>query len=148
MPVPSWLTAKLVAIVVGSLLLVGLVLGLRHYRSLANERGDKLEAICKATGVAASEPKLKCADVIVQISQLGTSLANTTAALDRQNAAVQALGDETKRQQADYTRGSQIAQERAGQARATSGGLMASSRSSERVAQPCVPSKALQEAWK
>jgi hypothetical protein len=67
-------TAKLIGAGVSVLMLLGLILGLKHYRNLANERGDKLAMICGVTRVASNVPKLKCGEVASQIQFLGEAL--------------------------------------------------------------------------
>jgi hypothetical protein len=71
---PSLSTAKLIGAGVGLLILIGLVLGLKHYKALADSRGEKLEAICQATRDASNLPKLKCGEVPAQIGFLGDAL--------------------------------------------------------------------------
>jgi hypothetical protein len=146
--IPGLSTAKLIGGLVALLLLIGLILGLKHYKSLAEDRGEKLATICQATRDASGHKNLKCADVPDQITfmgERGTALSNS---LKVQNAAVASLGDQTKAQQAASARASKTAQERAGRAEATSTRLTASSRSGEAQAKPCAPSKALQESWR
>jgi hypothetical protein len=144
---PSWLTLKLVSGIAAGLMLLGLILGLKHYKHLADDRGAKLEVICQSTRDASGNPKLKCSEVPAQIKFMGDAIGTLTTAIHKQNAAVAAMGAETQRQQADSARASQVALERAGRAQATSTRLTASSRAGEAQAKPCEPSKALKEAW-
>ena len=141
-------TAKLIGAGVGLLLLVGLVLGLRHYKSLAESRGEKLAVICQTTRDASGSKRLSCGDVPKQITLMGGSILNLKAGIARQNQAVAALGAETARQQAESARASRTAVERARRPEATAERLTASSRAGERQAKPCEPSKALKESWR
>jgi len=140
-------TAKLIGLGVAALFLIGILFGLRHYKNLAEDRGEKLAVICQTTRQASGQPRLNCGEVPAQITFMGEAVKTLSGALDRQNKAVDALNKENERLQADYARASRIAQERSSRVAATSGGLMASSRSSERQAKPCEPSRALREAW-
>lgn len=144
----SGLYVKLIGGAVAALMLLGLILGLKHYKALAESRGEKLETICKTTREAADNPKMACGNVTLQIGELGASVKNTKAALERQNAAVNALGAESERQKAEAAKASQRAATRARAAQDTSDRLAASSRSGEAQAKPCEPSKALKGAWR
>jgi len=139
--------AKIIGGLVGLLLLAGLVFGLKHYKHLADTRGEKLEAVCQQVRTSAGQPKLKCADVVVQIGFMGETIKAQSSAIASQNAAVDMMGRRTAAAQAEAARASRIAQERSGRVAATVRGLDASSRASERQSQPCLPSKALKEAW-
>jgi len=140
--------AKIIGGLVGLLLLAGLVFGLKHYKRLADTRGEKLEAVCQQVRTSTGQPKLKCADVVVQIGFMGETIKAQSSAIASQNAAVDAMGRQTAAAQAEAARASRIAQERSDRVAATVRGLDASSRASERQSQPCVPSKALREAWR
>lgn len=140
-------TAKLVGMGIGLLAVIAFVLMAFHWKAQASDRKEKLETICSSTRAASGQPKLKCADVAVQIGFMGETIGAQSRAISSQNAAVAAHGKETERQQGEAARASRIAQERSRAPLATSRGLDASSRSSERQSQPCVPSKALREAW-
>ena len=144
----SSLYVKLIGAGVAALILIGLVLGLKHYKSLADSRGGKLEVICKATRDASGHPKLACGDVPAQIEFMGEAVTALSNSLKVQNAAVATLGAETTRQQAASQQASKSAEKRAQGAEATSARLAASSRSGEVQAKPCSPSKVLSEAWK
>lgn len=138
-------TLKLIGLGVGILALIGLVLGLKHFKSLADERGAKLATICQTTRTASGHPKLSCADVPAQITFMGEAMTALSNALKTQNAAVKVLGDETARQQQEAAQASRNAATRARGAEATSQRLAVSSRSG---GPPCEPSKALQGAWR
>lgn len=144
---PSALAMKLIGAGVGLLLLLGLVLGLKHYRNLANDRGAQLAAICTATRNASGNPKLDCKQVPQQIQFMGEAITTLTGALRKQNDAVAALGAQTKQQQEDSVKASQAAQKRAQGAEATAQRLEASSRAGGPPAASCEPSKAVKEAW-
>jgi hypothetical protein len=143
----SGLYVKLIGGAVAALMLLGLVLGLKHYKHLAADRGEKLATICQTTRAASGNPKLKCGEVPQQIQFMGEAIGTLTTAIHNQNAAVDAMGTETKRQQTESDRAVLKAQGRAQNAQATSARLTASSRSSEAQAKPCEPSKALKGAW-
>jgi hypothetical protein len=85
--------------------------------------------------------------VPAQIQFLGEAVGTLKRAIADQNAKVAAMGAETARQQELARQASQEARERAKRASAASAGLQASSRAGERLSKPCVPSKALKEAW-
>lgn len=144
---PSALAMKLIGAGVGLLLLLSLVLGLKHYRNLANDRGAKLETICTATRNASGNPRLKCGEVPAQIAFMGDTITTLTTALRKQNDAVAALGAETRRQQGESAKASQAAQKRAEGAEATATRLVASSRAGGPPAASCEPSRAVKEAW-
>ena len=144
---PSALAMKLIGAGVGLLMLLGLVLGLKHYRNLANDRGAQLTAICASTRTASGNPKLDCKQVPQQIRFMGEAITTLTGALHEQNDAVAALGAQTKQQQADSAKASQAAQKRAQSAEATATRLEASSRAGGPAAS-CEPSKAVKEAWR
>lgn len=143
----SSLYVKLIGGVVAALAVLGLVLGLRHYKSVAEERGAKLAVICQTTRAASGQPKLKCSEVAAQIDYLGQTIGTLTTAIHKQNDAVNAMGVETARQQAQASEAVSKAQGRAQVAQTTSTRLTASSRSGEAQTKPCEPSKALKEAW-
>lgn len=146
--IPRFSTAKLIGAGVAALMLIGLLLGLEHYKSLAESRGETLAFICQSARDASANPKLSCKSVPAQIKGLGESLKATKDALARQNAAVAALGAETKLQQKIAAEASRKAAERARGAEAASTRLTSSSRSGERLAKPCEPSKELTGAWR
>lgn len=140
----SSLYVKLLGGLAVALMVLSLFLGLRHYKHLANERGEKLATICTATRAASGQPKLKCGDVPQQIQFMGEAITTLTGAIHKQNDAVAALGTETTRQQQESAKASQAALGRARAAQATSARLSASSRAG---GAPCEPSKALKGAW-
>jgi hypothetical protein len=144
------LYVKLIGGAVAALFVLGLVLGLKHYKALADSRGDKLTVICKTTRDASNHPKLNCGDVPDQITFLGQAVTALSNSIKVQNAAVAALGAESKREKAAAAQASQKAATRARGAEATADRLIASSRSSGAPAgsaAPCKPSKAVEEAW-
>lgn len=102
-------------------------------------------ALCEAARDAAANRKLDCRDAGTQIRALGTSLANVTAALKRQNAAVDALAKASAQQQAAAAKASQKAEARAAEAERVADRLTASSKAPTNAG--CEPSKALQEQW-
>jgi hypothetical protein len=144
----SGLYLKLFGGLAALLLVVGLFLGLRHYKNLAAERGDKLEVICKATREASGHKNLACGDVPAQISFLGEAVTALSNAIRTQNAAVASLGAESERQKAEAAKASQKAQERARGAEATADRLIASSRVAGPQSAPCKASKAVEDAWR
>lgn len=144
---PSWLTLKLGAMILGATAILSFVLLAFHWKNTMTERGEKLAAICQATRDASGQPKLKCSEVPAQIQFMGEAIGTLTTAIRKQNAAVDAMGAETTRQQADSAKASQASQKRAQGVQATSARLEASSRSSEAQAKPCEPSKALKGSW-
>lgn len=144
----STLWLKIIGVGAAALMILLLVMDRNHQRSLAKERGDKLATICTATRAASNNPKLKCAEMPVQIGFMGEAIGTLTRAVDKQNAAVDAMGVETKRQQSDSARAAQAARERAGRAEATAARLTASSRAGGAVARPCEPSETLKESWR
>lgn len=144
----SSLYAKLIGGGIVLLILGGLFFGLRHYKSLAESRGEKLATICQQTRDSSGQPKLKCSEVTKQIQFMGEEIGTLRTSFNKQSAAVAAMGVETERQQAEGAKASKVAEKRAQGAEATSTRLTASSRSSAAQAKPCEPSKALMEAWK
>jgi hypothetical protein len=145
MPGLSSLYVKLIGGAVAALLLLGLILGLKHYKGLAESRGASLAAICQTTRSAANNPKMKCGEVPAQIGLMGQAIANLKTGIAHQNAAVNALGAESDRQRAEADKAVLSASTRAHEAEATSARLSASSRSG---GPPCEPSKALKGAWR
>lgn len=144
---PSWLTLKIGAYLLAGLAVFSFLLLANHWRTTMRDRGEKLQTICQATRAASGQPKLKCADVPKQVQFMGEAIGTLSSALDRQNAAVDALGKESERQKAEAAQAVLKAATRARGAEATSERLTASSRAGERLAKPCEPSKALTEAW-
>lgn len=145
---PAWLTLKLGATIAGAVAVLAFVLLAFHWKDQAADRKAALETICAATRAASGQPKLKCGDVPKQIGFMGQAIGTLTSALHRQSDAVAAMGAETERQQGASAKASQVAQERARAAEATSARLDASSRAGGALAKPCEPSQALVEAWK
>lgn len=143
----SSLYVKLIGGAIVALALLGLFLGLKHYKHVAEDRGEKLAVICQATRDAAGQPKLRCSEVPAQIKFMGEAIGTLTTAIRKQNAAVDAMGAETARQQKNAAQASQEAAQRAKQPQKVSDSLIASSRAPERSSAPCEPSKALKGAW-
>jgi hypothetical protein len=144
----SSLYVKLIGGAIAALVLLGLVLGLRHYKHVADERGAKLAVICQTTRAASGQPKLKCSEVPAQIQFMGEAIGTLTTAIHKQNDAVAAMGAKTAQLQAESAKASQAAKERAQGAQATSTRLEASSRSGERQAKPCELSNELKGSWR
>ena len=141
----SSLYMKLIGGALAAVVVLGLFLGLRHYKSLAESRGQTLAAICQATRDASGQGRLKCGDVPKQIQFMGEAIGTLTTALHKQSTKVEAMGAETTRQQKEAEQASQVARGRARAAQATSDRLTASSRAG---GPSCEPSKALKGAWK
>ena len=146
--IPGLSTAKLIGLAIGAAAILSFVLLALHWKNTMTERGQKLATICQATRDASGQKKLPCGDVPEQVKFMGEAVKTLSGSLARQSAAVAAMGDQTKAQQAAAAQASQKAQERAGKAEATASRLTASSRAGEAQAKPCVPSKALQEQWR
>jgi hypothetical protein len=144
----SSLYVKLIGGAIAALMLLGLILGLKHYKSLAESRGETLAVICQATRDASGQAKLKCGEVPKQIEFMGQAIGTLTTALHKQSDAVAAMGAETARQQKAASDASKAAEKRADRAATTSERLTASARSGERQAKPCEPSKVLEGAWR
>jgi len=144
----SGLYMKLIGAGVGVLILVGLILGLKHYKSLAESRGEKLVLICQTTRTAADNQKLACGQVAVQIAELGKSDTNLESAIASQNAAVNDLAAKSKQAQAEAAQAVVRAGTRARGAEATAERLRASSRSTVPSSAVCKPSKAVEETWR
>ena len=122
-----------------------------HWKHQAADRAEKLALICQTTRLASANPKLACGQVAVQITEMGTSLKNVTAALDKQNAAVDAMGAKTVEQQAEAAKAVLNAAGRARSAEASAERLRASARSDGAPAgsvAACKPSKTLEGAWR
>jgi hypothetical protein len=79
---------KLIGGAVAALLLLGLIFGLKHYKSLAESRGEQLAIICAATRTASGQPKLDCKQAPQQIQFMGQAIATLKAGIAKQNAAV------------------------------------------------------------
>ena len=146
--IPGLSTAKLIGLAIAAASILSFVLLAFHWKHEMMARGQQLDTICAATRAASSQSKLKCADVPKQIGFMGEAITTLTNAIHRQNAAVNALAVESDRQKQEAAKASRIAQERAGKAQGQIDRLAASSRSSERLAKPCLPSPALVDAWK
>jgi hypothetical protein len=140
-------TIKLIGLGVGALMLLGLILGLKHYKSLADDRGAKLATICQATREASGHPKLACSDVPAQITFLGQAVTALSNALKTQNAAVAALGAQSEREKAEAATAVLKAQGRAREAEGVADRLTASSNAGGLPGAPCEPSKAVKEQW-
>jgi hypothetical protein len=141
---PSWLSLKLIGGLVAALILLGLVAERSRWMHRAHAAEAQVAQDCAAARKSAANPKMKCDQTDEQIGFLGEAIATLTSAIHRQNDAVTALGAQTKQQQADSAKASQVAEKRAQGAQATSGRLAASSRAG---GPSCEPSKALKGAW-
>jgi chromosome segregation ATPase len=145
---PSIATIKLVGAVLATLAIAFLVHEYKYWHGQATSARAQVEEICSAARDAAGNPKLDCKDTAAQVRALGTSLAATTGALNRQNAAVDALAKETSDQQQKAAEAAHEARQRAKGPEDVSADLRASARAPERAAKPCEPSDALKERWK
>lgn len=142
-------TAKLIGLAVAAAAILSFVLLAFHWKAQAADRAQKLEIICKATRDASDNPKLSCGNVPLQIGELGASVKNTKAALERQNAAVNALAVESDRQKAEAAKAVLNARGRAREAQATSERLKASSRAGDSQNAPQGQfSKTFEETWR
>jgi hypothetical protein len=101
---PSWLTLKLGAMILGGVAILSFVLLAFHWKSQAADRGEKLAVICQTTRDASGQPKLKCGEVAKQIGFMGQTIGTLTTAIHRQNDAVSAMGAESARQKAAATK--------------------------------------------
>jgi hypothetical protein len=143
----SSLYVKLIGGLVVALIVLGLVAERGRWMHRAHNAEAQVSADCKAARASASNPRMDCSQTDEQIQYLGETITALSNALKQQNSAVQALGDQTKRQQADATQASKIAQERAQGAEATATRLATSSRSGGAPAASCEPSTAAKAAW-
>lgn len=114
----------------------------QHRLELADDANAK---DCAAAALAAGNPKLDCRRAAEQIRALGEGLAQARAAIEKQNAAVNALASKSAAQQASAAIVIKRAQDRARDASAVAQRLRASS---GKAGDPCVPSSALIDAWK
>lgn len=147
----SGLPWKLIGYAAGALAIVALLLTINGWRVHAAERKAELQAICQATRAASGQPKLKCSEVGKQIKFMGEAISTLSDSLAKQNAAIAALGAESKRQQAEADKAAAGAAGRARAAEQAAERLRASARAgvpSGAAAGVCEPSKALSEAWK
>lgn len=139
---------RLIGIGAGVIALVVLVWVINGWRVDAAERKAKLAVICDATRAAADNPKLKCGQVVAQITELGKSVADLKAAIASQNAAVNDLAAKSAQAQKDAAEASRNAQARARGAEATAERLRASARAGGLSSASCEPSEAVKEAWR
>jgi hypothetical protein len=144
---PSWLTLKLGAMILGAAAILAFVLLAFHWKSTMTDRGEKLATICQATRDASGHKSLKCADVPDQIKFMGEAVTALSNSLKVQNAAVASLGAESERQKAEAAQASQKAEKRSQGAEATANRLIASSRSTVAQNGSCEPSRAVKESW-
>lgn len=143
---PVFSTAKLIGFGLGALALIAAIL---WFKGVLNERAelrDWQDQVTVATRQAANNPKLAKKDVAQQIGFLGKAIADLKTGIANQNAAINRLAAQTEEAQDMAAKASARAAGRADKAAATSGRLIASSRSVQ--AKPCEPSKALTEAWR
>jgi hypothetical protein len=139
---------SLIGMAAGALAVLAFVLLAFHWKHQASDRADKLATICTATRSAADNPKLGCGQVVVQISELGKSVATLKAGIASQNAAVNDLAAKSAASQAAAIEASRNAQARARGAEAASQRLRASSRVAVPLSASCEPSKAAKDAWR
>lgn len=139
---------KLVGFIGAGLAVLAFVLMALHWKHQASDRGEKLATICSATRSAANNPKMKCNEVPAQIGFMHDTINVLHGAIEKQNAAVDALGAKSKADQAAAAEASRNAQARARGAEATSERLRASSRLAVPQSALCEPSKAVEEVWK
>ncbi len=141
-PLGTWLK-------IGAGLAIAIFIGLAfHWKHQAAERKDQLASICVATRLASNQPKLGCSEVPKQIAFMGEAIGTLTRAIDKQNAAVDAMGNETVRQQKLAAQASQEAAGRAKRAEDVAERLRASARAGGAPSAQCEPSKVLQEQWR
>lgn len=138
-------TVKLIGAAIAAAAVLSFVLLALHWKSTMTSRGAELATICAATRTAADNPKMDCKLIPQEVALLGQSMATLKAGVADQNAKIAAFGQQTTQEQADSAKASQMAQERAGKAQATSTRLDASSRAG---GAPCEPSKALKGSWR
>jgi hypothetical protein len=147
--IPGLSTAKLIGLAIAAASILSFVLLAFHWKNTMTERGEKLAVICQATRAASGQPKLKCADVPAQIKFMGDAIGTLTAAIHNQNAKVDAMGAETKRQQAQSDQALKTATGRAQKAEATANRLAASSHAG---GPPSAPdgqfSNSVEDAWR
>lgn len=140
--------AKLIALAVAAAAILSFVLLAFHWKHQASDRGEKLAAICSVTRSAANNPKMKCSDVPAQIGFMHDSIEALHGGIEKQNAAVDALGAKSKADQAAAVQASQAAQARARGAEAVAERLRASARVAVPQSASCEPSKAVKDAWR
>lgn len=145
---PSWLTLKVGAAVLGAAAVLAFVLLAFHWKHVMTERGVELATVCQETRNASHLPRLRCADMPKQIRFMGEAIATLSDALARQKAAAEAMEQETARQQKIAAEAENRAAQRVRGAQAVSDRLAASSRSEARKSAPCEPSEELTEAWR
>ena len=114
---PVWLTAK-AAIIGGAFLALLLALGIQTAR---------IEGF-KVWPISVKGYKVRLVEKDAAIKLLQANVGTLTQALDKQNAAVEAMGAETKRQQGDAAKAVLNAQGRAQKAEGAAERLKASSR--------------------
>jgi hypothetical protein len=142
-------TVKLIGLAIAAAAILSFVLLAFHWKHQAADRKEQLATICAATRTVAANPKLACKAVPQQITLLGQAITDLKAGIAKQNAAIDAMGKESARQQADAAKAAQDARERARGAEATAERLRASAHSTQRLpGGVCEPSKAVQETWR
>jgi hypothetical protein len=141
---PSLGTLKLIGGLVALLLLAALVADRGRWMHRAHNAEAQLAAICTATRAAANQPKLDCKQTAQQITFMGEAVQALSNSLKVQNAAVSALGEQTKAQQAEAAKASRNAEKRAQEAQGVSDRLIASSRS---AGAPCKASPEAERQW-
>jgi hypothetical protein len=146
--IPGLSTVKLIGGLVAALILLSLIADRGRWMHRAHAAEAQYALDCAAARKSASNPHMACDQTDEQIGFLGEAITALKNSLHVQNDAVAALNEQTKQQQGESAKASQVAEKRAQAAQATSTRLTASSRSSEAQAKPCAPSKTLTEAWK
>lgn len=139
---------KLIGGLLVLLFVVGLVVSRNNWKEKAEDRQARIEATCQAVREASANPKLDCRKVDEQIRLTGKALADTKGALARQSAAIDALAAETADAKQQAAKADKAAQERARRPAAVTADLLASSRSSDRLAKPCEPSETVKRNWR
>lgn len=142
------LPLKLIGYGLGALALIAALLTINGWRVDAADRKAKLEVICQATRSAANNPKMKCSEVPAQIGFMHDSIKALHAGIEKQNAAVDALGAKSKADHAAAVQASQAAQARARGAEAVAERLRASAEVPRKSEGPCEASKEAQNAWR
>jgi len=138
----------LIGLAIAAAAILSFVLLAFHWKSQAADRKEQLATICAATRTAADNPKLACKAVPQQITLLGQAIADLKAGIAKQNAAIDAMGKESARQQEEAAKAVLSASTRARGAEDTASRLRASARSTAPLRGVCEPSKAVQENWR
>jgi hypothetical protein len=141
------LNLRLLGMALGALAVVGFVWMALSWKQQRDDlrawRGD----VVAATRSAAGNPRLASEAVPQQVELLGRAIADLKGAIGRQNDAVAELGARSAQLQDEAAKASRSASQRVSRVEGARDRLEASSRTggAERA---CVPSKALEEAWR